>query len=214
MAQYSITSSDMTAMSIEYGFGPFSLGAVPGGSDSCVAASPVAARSAASRAFVALSERISACALSALSCGLRASAAALYVATTPRDQPLERLAIPGLGFRARGGVSVTPQGVLLELAGSPALFIPADAVELITDATWAIDRAVEPGGLLLLGWRLAATDQTAAPTSVDSYFRFSDPADRTAISAAIKSFAVGAPGTTNGSTASSSTEFGTEESEV
>ena len=143
-----------------------------------------------------------------------ASAAALYVATTPRDQPLERLAIPGLGFRARGGVSVTPQGVLLELAGSPALFIPADAVELITDATWAIDRAVEPGGLLLLGWRLAATDQTAAPTSVDSYFRFSDPADRTAISAAIKSFAVGAPGTTNGSTASSSTEFGTEESEV
>ena len=143
-----------------------------------------------------------------------ASAAALYVATTPRDQPLERLAIPGLGFRARGGVSVTPQGVLLELAGSPALFIPADAVELITDATWAIDRAVEPGGLLLLGWRLAATDQTAAPTSVDSYFRFSDPADRTAISAAIRSFAVGAPGTTNGSTASSSTEFGTEESEV
>ena len=149
-----------------------------------------------------------------------ASAAALYVATTPRDQPLERLAIPGLGFRARGGVSVTPQGVLLELAGSPALFIPADAVELITDATWAIDRAVEPGGLLLLGWRLAPSasphvgeDPSAARASVDSYFRFSDPADRAAISEAIRSLAVGASGTP-GSTASGSTEFGTEESEV
>lgn len=149
------------------------------------------------------------------------SAAALYVATTPRDQPLERLAIPGLGFRARGGISVTEHGVLLELAGSPALFIPADAVELVTDATWAIDRAVEPGGLLLLGWRLApsasphvGTDPSATPTSVDSYFRFSDPADRTAISAAIRSLAVGATGTPNGSTASGSTEFGTEESEV
>jgi hypothetical protein len=133
-----------------------------------------------------------------------ASAAALYVATTPRDQPLERLNIPGLGFRARGGVSVTEQGVLLELAGSAALFIPADAVELVTHATWAIDRAVEPGGLMKLGWRL----NTAAPTSVDSYFRFSDPADRTAISEAITTLTGRASGTPG------STAFGTEESEV
>jgi hypothetical protein len=148
-----------------------------------------------------------------------ASAATLYVATTPRDQPLERLAIPGLGFRARGGISVTSQGVLLELAGSPALFIPADAVELVTDATWAIDRVVEPGGLFLLGWRLAApTDPTAStanpdsaatPTSVDSYFRFSDPTDRTAIREAIRSLADGAA-----RRPMQNTEFGTEESEV
>ena len=155
-----------------------------------------------------------------------ASAAALYVATTPRDQPLERLNIPGLGFRARGGVSVTEQGVLLELAGSAALFIPADAVELVTDATWAIDRAVEPGGLLLLGWRLnrptgpAGTADPDAPTSVDSYFRFSDPADRTAISEAIRSIAPSEPGTatpgtaTPGTAAPGTTAFGTEESEV
>lgn len=140
-----------------------------------------------------------------------ASAAALYVATTPRDQPLERLNIPGLGFRARGGVSVTDQGVLLELAGSPTLFIPADAIERVTDATWAIDRAVEPGGLLLLGWFLNTPDEPSratAPTSVDSYFRFSDPADRRAISEAITTLtgsATGTPGTT---------DFGTEESEV
>jgi len=145
-----------------------------------------------------------------------ASAAALYVATTPRDQPLERLAIPGLGFRARGGVSVTPQGVLLELAGSPALFIPAEAVDLVTDATWAIDRAVEPGGLLLLGWRLAPGDSAedaGTPASVDSYFRFSDPADRTAISAAIHSIAPDAAAATGGP-ATRDTDFGTEESEV
>jgi hypothetical protein len=146
-----------------------------------------------------------------------ASAAVLYVATTPRDQPLERLAIPGLGFRARGGISVTSQGVLLELAGSPALFIPADAVELVTDATWAIDRVVEPGGLFLLGWRLASSNPSGtpdsssagAPTSVDSYFRFSDPADRTAIREAIRSLADGTAGRPM-----QHTEFGTEESEV
>jgi hypothetical protein len=152
-----------------------------------------------------------------------ASAATLYVATTPRDQPLERLAIPGLGFRARGGVTVTDQGVLLELAGSPARFIPTDAVELVADATWAIDRAVEPGGLFLLGWRLAPSSSASAststpgsastpavtPTSVDSYFRFSDPADRTAIREAIRSLTAGTPGSPL-----QHTEFGTEESEV
>ena len=142
-----------------------------------------------------------------------ASAAALYVATTPRDAPLERLNIPGLGFRARGGVTVTEQGVLLELAGSPALFIPADAVQLVADATVAIDRVVEPGGLLLLGWRLSGTGPDASgpdstgpetPTGVDSYFRFSDPVDRRAINEAIRSITA-EPG---------KTEFGTEESEV
>ena len=142
-----------------------------------------------------------------------ASAAALYVATTPRDAPLERLNIPGLGFRARGGVTVTELGVLLELAGSPALFIPADAVQLVADATVAIDRVVEPGGLLLLGWRLSTTGPGASgpdstgpetPTGVDSYFRFSDPVDRRAINEAIRSITA-EPG---------KTEFGTEESEV
>ncbi|WP_199190338.1 hypothetical protein [Cryobacterium sp. N22] len=137
-----------------------------------------------------------------------ASAAALYVATTPREAPLERLNIPGLGFRARGGVTVTERGVLLELAGSPALFIPADAVQLVADATVAIDRVVEPGGLLLLGWRLNTTGPEASgpetPTGVDSYFRFSDPVDRRAINEAIRSITA-EPG---------KTEFGTEESEV
>jgi len=146
-----------------------------------------------------------------------ASAAALYVATTPRDTPLERLNIPGLGFRARGGVSVFEQGVLLELAGSPTLFIPADAVQLVADATVTIDRVVEPGGLMRLGWRLNTTgpdatapDATApdsaapdSPAGVDSYFRFSDPVDRRAINEAIRS-----------TTAPGKTEFGTEESEV
>jgi hypothetical protein len=145
-----------------------------------------------------------------------ASAATLYVATTPRDQPLERLAIPGLGFRARGGISVTEQGVLLELAGSPALFIPTDAIELVSDATWAIDRAVEPGGLFLLGWRLAqgtASAPDAGTASVDSYFRFSDPADRTAIRAALNSLPLPTPDGVR-RTNDRTTEFGTEESEV
>lgn len=136
-----------------------------------------------------------------------ASAAALYVATTPRDTPLERLNIPGLGFRARGGVSVFERGVLLELAGSPTLFIPTDAVQVVADATVAIDRVVEPGGLMRLGWRLNTTSADApahnVSEGVDSYFRFSDPVDRRAITEAISS-----------TTAPGKTEFGTEESEV
>jgi hypothetical protein len=142
-----------------------------------------------------------------------ASAATLYVATTPRDQPLERLAIPGLGFRARGGLSVTDSGVLLELAGSPALFIPTDAIELVTDATWAIDRAVEPGGLFLLGWRLDSGAASASAPSVDSYFRFSDPEDRRAIQTALDLLPLGTR-TNAQRPADRNTEFGTEESEV
>jgi small subunit ribosomal protein S2 len=99
------------------------------------------------------------------------------------------------------------------------LGIPVVAIELIGDATWAIDRAVEPGGLLLLGWRLnrpagtkagtaAGTDTVIDPTSVDSYFRFSDPADRRAISEAVTSITARTPGVAG------TTVTGTEESEV
>ena len=51
-------------------------------------------------------------------------ASGFYVATTRRDEPLERLAIRGLGFRSRAGVTVTNAGVGLELTGEPSLFIP------------------------------------------------------------------------------------------
>jgi hypothetical protein len=125
-----------------------------------------------------------------------ASVPALYVATTPRDLPLERLAIKGLGFRAKATLTVSDAGLWMLLAGENGVFIPADAIHLLGPATWTIDRVVETDGLLVLGWRLAAgagegegEAVAASSPDVDSYFRIVDPADRARVSDAIRSIA-------------------------
>ncbi len=117
-----------------------------------------------------------------------ASASVLYVATTLRAQPLERLQIRGLGFRARAHLTITEAGVILALAGEEAVFIPASAIAVLQDATVAIDRAVETDGLLLLGWRLP----DASNQIVDSYFRILDPSDRVSVNDAIRTIAADA----------------------
>lgn len=122
-----------------------------------------------------------------------ASVPALYVATTPRNVPLERLAITGLGFRARGSLDVTDSGLWMQLPGAEPIFVPADAVDLVAPATWAIDRVVETDGLLVVGWRVQAAGApgtpTRLPTDVDSYFRIVDPVDRGRLVDAIRSIA-------------------------
>lgn len=133
-----------------------------------------------------------------------ATARVLYVATTPRDRPLERLIITGLGFRARAVLTVTAAGVDLAVPGEEAVFIPAEAIELLTPATLAIDRVVETDGLLRLGWRLRGADATASDmatasdglVSVDSYFRIPENFDRDHITDAIRSIAADADGST------------------
>lgn len=97
---------------------------------------------------------------------------ALYVATTRHGEPLERLAIRGLAFRARATVTVTDAGVVLDLAGSPRIFVPADRITAVGQATVAIDRVVERDGLVCLSWRL--DDGTV----VDSYLRPQDSSAR------------------------------------
>lgn len=89
----------------------------------------------------------------------------LYVATTRHEQPLERLAIRGLGFRSRVDVVTTDAGVAIDLTGQPRLFIAADRIVSVGQATVAIDRVVEKEGLTLLSWRIDDA------TVVDSYFR-------------------------------------------
>ena len=93
---------------------------------------------------------------------------ALYVATTRHGEPLERLAIDGLGFRSRSDVTVTDAGVALDVTGRPRIFLPADRIVDVAQATVAIDRVVERDGLVRLAWRL--DDGTV----VDSYFRPQD----------------------------------------
>ncbi|QCR19312.1 PH-like domain-containing protein [Agrococcus sp. SGAir0287] len=87
----------------------------------------------------------------------------LYVATTTAGDPYDRVAVHGLGFRARGRVAVGPAGVVLDLPGT-AVLVPTTDLLGVERATWTIDRVVEPGGLLKVTWRLGARD-------LDTYLR-------------------------------------------
>lgn len=98
----------------------------------------------------------------------------LYVATTRADSPLDRIAVAGLGFRARAVVTVAEAGIQLELAGQDAAFLPTASLESVGRATWTIDRAISNDGLVFVRWSQAGTD--GGSTSFDSYFRPADPA--------------------------------------
>jgi hypothetical protein len=97
---------------------------------------------------------------------------ALYVATTRHDEPLERLAIRGLGFRSRADLTVTSAGVALDLTGQPRFFLPTERIVEVAQATVAIDRVVERDGLVRISWRVDAD------TVVDTYIRPQDASAR------------------------------------
>lgn len=89
----------------------------------------------------------------------------LYVSTTRHGQPLERLAITPLTYRARGELAVTDRGAALCLDGAPTVFLAKDTITDVGRATVTIDRVVEPGGLVRVSWRVDSD------TIVDSYLR-------------------------------------------
>lgn len=91
-----------------------------------------------------------------------------YVATTAANDPLNRIAVRGLGYRARATVTVAEAGLVFALRGESDAFIPLGSLREVTRATWTIDRVVEEGGLVLIGWQLG-------DTPVDSYFRLEEP---------------------------------------
>ncbi len=101
---------------------------------------------------------------------VRYSAETFYAATTIAGEPLNRVAVRGLGFRGRATVTVTDLGVILGIAGVPEAFIQISALRRVERATWTIDRVVENGGLVLIAWTLGETD-------IDSYLRLADSAD-------------------------------------
>ncbi|MDQ0645483.1 PH-like domain-containing protein [Microbacterium murale] len=89
----------------------------------------------------------------------------LYVSTTRHDQPLERLAITPLAYRARGEIAVTDRGAALCLDGVPTVFLASAKLVQVDRATVTIDRVVEPNGLVRLAWNVADD------MIVDSYLR-------------------------------------------
>lgn len=123
-----------------------------------------------------------------------------YVATTRHDDALERLAIRGLGFRSRVDVTVTDRGVALDLVGQPRMFVATDRIVSVDLATTAIDRVVEPGGLVRLSWRAERTDGTSE--TVDSYLR---PQDQSAQGLAAAITAILPPSTATDQTSTPST---------
>jgi hypothetical protein len=94
---------------------------------------------------------------------LRGEFDGFYVSTTPEGQPLNRIAVRGLGFRARATIAVTDSGVVLDLPGN-TIFIPRETIREVTRSNYTIDRVVEPGGLVLLAWSLGSVN-------LDSYLR-------------------------------------------
>lgn len=102
-----------------------------------------------------------------------------YVATTKADAPLERIAVHGLGFRARVTAGVHPEGVVLAVRGQRPILISPESLRGAGRATWTIDRVVERDGLVLIGWMLG-------DSPVDSYLRLPDAAEASAFVAAVQ----------------------------
>jgi hypothetical protein len=97
-----------------------------------------------------------------------ASIDGLYLSTTPVGDRLNRIAVRGLGFRARLRVVVTESGVILPIPGEREIFIPRSSISSVSSASWTIDRGIEPGGLSVIGWSLGGQE-------LESFFRFDDP---------------------------------------
>jgi hypothetical protein len=119
---------------------------------------------------------------------LRGEFDGFYVSTTLDGQPLNRVAVRGLGFRARASIAVADKGVVLALPGNN-VFIPRESLREVTRSNYTIDRVVEPGGLVLLAW-------TLGNVALDSYLRV--PNTEHLISALTTLLPEAAPTTTTG----------------
>ena len=71
---------------------------------------------------------------------------------------------------------MTDRGVGLDLAGSDPIFLPAARLVSVDLARVAIDRVVEPGGLVRLTWRAQHGEHDSR--LVDTYLRPQDASAR------------------------------------
>jgi len=100
----------------------------------------------------------------------------LYVATTVADQPMNRIPVGPLAFRAKAHFSVHPEGVVVRPQGEASVLFDSSGGLKAGKATWTIDRVVEPDGLVMIRWDLGGT-------GVDSYVRIVDSDAATVIRA-------------------------------
>ncbi|NQX28549.1 hypothetical protein HQQ81_14470 [Microbacteriaceae bacterium VKM Ac-2854] len=105
---------------------------------------------------------------------------AQYVATTVVEKPLERVLLPGLGFRGHAVLRMFEHGLVIEPRGEQPTSIPAANLRGAGVATYTIDRVVERDGLIAVTWA------PQGDALVDSYFRIQDAGQRAATLATIQ----------------------------
>lgn len=109
-----------------------------------------------------------------------------YVATTLAVDPLHRLTLPGLGFRADAHLLVSAEGITISPRGEKNTFIPAAQIVQIHRTQVAIDKAVEKDGLTAISWSAWDTSRNET-VEFTSFFRFSIPEIRLACEKALVS---------------------------
>lgn len=91
----------------------------------------------------------------------------MYMATTDRHNPLERIARSPMAFRSKAVLLVRQDGVGLELVGEGDAAISRENIVGVGVATWTIDKVVDSDGLVFIRWKWG-------PLEVESYFRVVD----------------------------------------
>jgi hypothetical protein len=94
----------------------------------------------------------------------------LYVSTSERLNVLERIAAPGLAFRAQARIVLAERGLVFELRGENATVIPLANVDGVATTQLTIDKVVERGGLTVIDWRIPGEN---GELDVSSFFRLS-----------------------------------------
>ncbi|GAA0035898.1 MULTISPECIES: PH-like domain-containing protein [Brevibacterium] len=109
-----------------------------------------------------------------------------YVSTTTAGNPLDRVAIHGLGIRTTGELVVTDGGVIMDLAGREDFLIPRADIVSVDTTSGMIGKFVERGGIVRITWRLGET-------LVDTGFRARYAADTAPTVNRIREMIVEAP---------------------
>lgn len=86
-----------------------------------------------------------------------ARADGMYVVTTYTNQPLERIAIHGLGVRSNAEAIVAQDGILLNRQGAQDVYIPREHLRSVATTSGMVGKFVERDGLVVFTWDLGET---------------------------------------------------------
>lgn len=91
-----------------------------------------------------------------------------YVASTRAEQPLERVAVPGLRFRGWAQVEVTEAGLIIQVDGERPVALTRETLLGAHTASWAIDRGMGRDGLITVTWQSHSAESVHVTTTLRS----------------------------------------------